>query len=69
MQQTAVEWLVEELTRQNMYMHLFEKEVKQAKKIEKQQIVNAFNIAKDLMKANIEESADKYYHCSYIDNN
>jgi hypothetical protein len=35
---TAVEWLVEELTKQNMFMHLFAKEIKQAKEMEKQRI-------------------------------
>jgi hypothetical protein len=39
---TAVEWLVEELTKQNMFMHLFAKEIEQAKEMEKKQIVNAW---------------------------
>jgi hypothetical protein len=34
---TAVEWLVEELTKQNMFMHLFAKEIEQAKEMEKEQ--------------------------------
>ena len=34
---TAIEWLVEELTRQNMFMHLFAKEIEQAKEMEKKQ--------------------------------
>ena len=42
MKQTAVEWLVEELTRQNMFMHLFAKEIEQAKEMEKEQIKSAF---------------------------
>ena len=33
---TAVEWLVEELTKQNMFMHLFAKEIEQAKAMEKE---------------------------------
>ena len=44
---TAVEWLVEELTKQNMFMHLFAKEIEQAKEMEKEQIVNAFEIGYD----------------------
>jgi hypothetical protein len=40
---TAVEWLVEELTRQNMFMHLFAKEIEQAKEMEKEQIIEAFD--------------------------
>jgi hypothetical protein len=38
---TAVEWLVEELTKQNMFMYLFAKEIEQAKTMEKEQIVDA----------------------------
>ncbi len=41
MKQTAVEWLVEELTKQNMFMHLFAKEIEQAKAMEKEQIEDA----------------------------
>ena len=41
--QTAVEWLVEQLTRQNMFMHLFAKEIEQAKAMEKEQIVEAWD--------------------------
>jgi predicted secreted protein len=40
---TAVEWLVEELTKQNMFMHLFAKEIEQAKEMEKQQVIDAWN--------------------------
>ena len=43
MKQTAVEWLIEELTKQNMFMHLFAKEIEQAKTMEKEQIINAAN--------------------------
>ena len=38
---TAVEWLVEELTRQNMFMHLFAKEIEQAKQMEKVEKIKA----------------------------
>ena len=41
MKKTAVEWLVEELTRQNMFMHLFAKEIEQAKEMERQQIIQS----------------------------
>lgn len=37
MKKTAVEWLVEELTKQNMFMHLFAKEIEQAKEMERSQ--------------------------------
>jgi hypothetical protein len=42
---TAVEWLVEELTRQNMFMHLFAKEIEQAKEMEKEREKSIFSIA------------------------
>lgn len=32
----AVEWLVEELTKQNMFMHLFAKEIEQARQMEEE---------------------------------
>ena len=39
---TAVEWLVEELTKQNMFMHLFAKEIEQAKTMFEEQIIDAY---------------------------
>jgi hypothetical protein len=42
-QQTAVEWFVEELTKQNMFMNLFSKEIQQAKEMEKERITKAFD--------------------------
>lgn len=45
MKQTAVEWLVEELTKQNMFMDLFKEEIEQAKEMEKEQMVDAWNSA------------------------
>ena len=55
MKQTAVEWLVEELTKQNMFMHLFAKEIEQAKEMEKKQIIDAYNNGDN-------RSADLYYN-------
>ena len=43
MKQTAVEWLVQELSKQNMYMHLFKKEIAVAKEMEKKQIMAAWD--------------------------
>ena len=60
MKQTAVEWLVEELTRQNMFMHLFAKEIEQAKEMEKQQIIDAYNTS-FLLRDKPYSTADKYY--------
>jgi hypothetical protein len=42
MKQTAVEWLIEELTKQNMFMHLFAKEIEQANTMFKEQIIDAY---------------------------
>ena len=45
MQQTAVEWLVEVLNNYDSKMvELFSKEINQAKQIEKQRIIEAFDI-------------------------
>ena len=40
---TAVEWLVEQLEKENMFMYLFTKQIAQAKAMEKEQIKDAFN--------------------------
>ena len=41
--QTAVEWLVEELTKNGHNFKLYKKEIEQAKEMEKQQIMDAYN--------------------------
>ena len=43
MKQTAVKWMVEELTKQNMFMHLFAKEIEQAKEMEKEQVIDSYH--------------------------
>ena len=46
---TAVEWLVEDLTRLGHNFKLYKKEIQQAKEMEKQQSINfAYEIADDL---------------------
>ena len=63
--QTAVEWLVEELTNQNMFMHLFAKEIEKAKQIEKKQIIEA---AHSFMGTNFDSNmgrAELYYNDTY----
>jgi hypothetical protein len=45
--QTGVDWLVKELTRQNMYMHLFTKEIEQAQEVEYKRIREAIMYALD----------------------
>jgi len=65
MKQTAVEWLVEELTKQNMFMYLFAKEIQQAKAMEKEQIMKAVY---DGMKSNFDSNigrAELYYNENY----
>jgi hypothetical protein len=62
MKQTAVEWLVEELTRQNMFMHLFAKEIEQAKEMEKEQIIKAINFGDERGKITTYKSAEQYYN-------
>ncbi len=57
---TAVEWLVEELSKQNMFMHLFAKEIEQAKEMEKAQILDAYNTS-FILRDKPYSTADKYY--------
>jgi hypothetical protein len=64
MKQTAVEWLVEELTRQNMFMHLFAKEIEQAKEIEKEQITDSYIMGSYDMAAK-EFRPEQYYNETY----
>ena len=44
MKQTAVDWLIEDLTRLGHNFKLYKKEIEQAKEIEKQYIKDAFII-------------------------
>jgi hypothetical protein len=60
--QTGVEFLIQELTKQNMYMHLFEKEIAQAKEMEKEQIIMAYKA--DLHPCS-DEDAEQYYNETY----
>jgi hypothetical protein len=66
---TAVEWLVEELTKQNMFMHLFAKEIEQAKEMEKDNVCDAWDDGYDKgMRDRIEKisnpvgNAEQYYN-------
>jgi len=54
--------LVEELTKQNMFMHLFAKEIEQAKEIEKEQIMDAINFGDERGKITTYKSAEQYYN-------
>jgi hypothetical protein len=60
---TAVEWLVEDLTRLGHNFKLYKKEIQQAKEMEKQQSINfAYEIADDLAHGVYSKKAieDKY---------
>ena len=57
MKQTAVEWLVEELTTLGHNFKLYKKEIEQAKEMEKEKIENAFENGD---KSSFRESAEQY---------
>ena len=58
MKQSAVEWLVEELTTLGHNFKLYKKEIEQAKEMEKEQIENAFENGDT---SSFRESAEQYY--------
>jgi len=66
--QTAVEWLIEDLTRLGHNFKLYSKEIQQAKEMEKEQIVDAYV---ECWKANMpdgyecKKSAEQYYNETY----
>jgi len=65
-QQTAVEWLEEQLNKWSdgrFYLppHLFE----QAKQMEKEQIMNAFFMGRDEITKKFVESSEQYYNETY----
>ena len=69
MKQTAVQWLVEQLENHNgVTRPAFENVIQQAKEMEKEQIIEAFNQSwHDRM--NPYKTADKYYKETYESNN
>jgi hypothetical protein len=62
---TAVQWLVEELTKQNMFMNLFAKEIEQALAMEKEQIMNAANTLLYRGTGPGDMWAEQYYNDTY----
>ena len=72
MKQTAVEWLVSNMPNIGEYIPLgvtleFQAKIEQAKAMEKEQIINAFNQSwHDRM--NPYKTADKYYNETYESN-
>jgi hypothetical protein len=67
-QQTAVEWLVEHLTNYGFNLKLHLKEISQAKQLERQQIIDAFDYPSERIndKGEWEKiSGEKYYKDNY----
>ena len=63
MKQTAVEWLVEELTKNGHNFKLYKKEIEEAKELEKEQIDNkVFHFAEWLTKKHIYSLMELYNH-------
>jgi hypothetical protein len=66
---TGLDWFVEELTKQGMFMNLFKEEIKQAKEMEKEQIIKACDAGFDTANLFIEDmkynSAEEYYKQTY----
>lgn len=66
-QQTAVEWLIEQLPIRTI--NSFSKEIEQAKTKEKMQIKMAYNDGADHMVESKYEGMDNYYKLRYGSNN
>jgi hypothetical protein len=62
---TAIEWLVEELTKQNMFMHLFAKEIQEAKEMERKQIKHAHSHGWTKGNEGDLETSSEYYNNTY----
>jgi len=62
MKKTAVEFLVQELTRLGHNFNLYKKEIEQAKEMEKQQIIDAYSEGDVNGIMDGEIRAEKYYN-------
>jgi hypothetical protein len=63
--QSSIDWFVEELTKQNMFMNLFSKQIEQAKAMHKEEIIDAAN---KLLYHNTgpgNTAAEQYYNETY----
>ena len=60
-QQTAVEWLVDQICTTDMYNIIFKKEIEQAKQMEKEQMLGFHKWMKENDTA---DNAKKYFHYS-----
>lgn len=56
--QSSINWFVEELTKQNMFMNLFLKEIEQAKAMHKEEMIDALLFG-DVLSLN---TAENYYN-------
>jgi hypothetical protein len=63
--QTAVEWLVEQLNKQGFAQVVTDEEIKQALEMEKQQIIDAYIDASPKLEDITKESAEQYYQETY----
>jgi len=64
---TAVEWLVDQLDKENMFMYLFTKQIKQAKEMEEQQIREAYvdGCVGEMYELSATYTAEQYYNATY----
>jgi hypothetical protein len=68
--QTAVKWLFEQLWEEPKDKFTWYALLKQAKEMEKEQIINAFEIGSDcIYDLNLPTSAEQYYNETYGGNN
>lgn len=71
-QQTAVEWLFQQLwdePKDKFTWYALREKAKQMEKQEKRlDIISAFESGKLMGKANSNKTGDEYYFCNYIDN-
>jgi len=66
MKQTAVEWLVEQIC--GDHTEQWQKEIEQAKAMEKEQIINANNRGFKVARESIYELGEQYYKETYESN-
>jgi pyruvate/2-oxoglutarate dehydrogenase complex dihydrolipoamide dehydrogenase (E3) component len=63
---TAIDWLVEELTKNGHNFKLYKKEIEQAKEMEKQQIIDAAMVTHPMSRVGLtEEQAEQYFNETY----
>jgi hypothetical protein len=63
MKQTAVDWLVSHLNKQEWFTYKQREYIEQAKEMEKQQIIDAHNNGKNILPPN--ENGEQYYNDTF----